>query len=71
MIKDRVIESIELSFPMSTEGDIIFFSVGKNGVTEIRKRGDRQHEPPVYYEIWKGGHLYADMYHFTLVRYAE
>ena len=64
------IKDISLEYPMCQNGEILWYMVGKDGVTEIKKAercGEMAMIP--YYEIWKGDNLFAEMHHYSHIRY--
>jgi len=68
---EREIKSISLEYPMSTEGVNLSYDVGRNGVTKIVKMS-RSTEPycfHVYYEIWEGKKLVAELHHYSSIVY--
>jgi ribosomal protein L15 len=54
------------------EGREIYYEVGKNGVTEIR-RNERNGEMARidFYEIYKGDKLVSELHHYSEIKYFE
>lgn len=62
------IKSVSLESQMSPIGDVVFYEVGKCGVTKITKES-RKRVPNFYYVIWNGNVRIAELHHYSLVRY--
>lgn len=64
----RIIKTVEYT----GDGFNYCFSVGNDGVTLIKsaiKNGEMAEI--IYYEIWKGDKLFADIHKFSLVVYGD
>jgi len=67
---DKKVKSITLHFPMSEEATWVRFEVGESGVTKIEEaEKNGEYAKILYYEIYKGENLVAEMHHFSVVEY--
>jgi len=66
------IKSVTLHYPNSDCGEMLDFTVGKRGVTEI-KEAERTAEYCMikYYQIFKNGKLVSELHHYSQVDYFE
>ena len=67
MDKRKIIKRVVLWFLKSEEGEQLSYEVGINGVTEII--GAYSHHNGTYFQIFKDGKLYAELYDFSQVTY--
>jgi len=66
------IKLVSLEYPNREDGQVMEFEVGKNGITEIKEaEKNGEYAKIKYYEIWKDNLLFAEMHHFSFVKYGE
>lgn len=66
----KKIKEVGLNFPNAEDGSVIYFKVGVDDVTEIKKaqRGGEFCDID-YYEIYKNGKLFHEMHQYGYVEY--
>lgn len=64
------IKSIALEFPNCNDGTIIWYQVGEKGITKINSNIENGYLN-IFYQIWKGENLYAELHHFSHIIYKE
>ena len=68
---NRKIKSVTLHFPNSDDGSIVYYEVGRNGITEIKEQTYNPAEfcTVNFYDIYKGDECIASIYHYSIVEY--
>lgn len=71
-MSEAIIESVSLEYPNSEESDSLWYEVGRNSVTEIKrcqKKGE--HCFVDYFEIYSENKLTAELHHYSVVKYKK
>jgi hypothetical protein len=67
---DKKVKSVTLYFPNSEDSTCVYYEVGKSEVTKIEEaEKNGEYAKILYYEIYKGENLVAEMHHFSVVEY--